>query len=200
LIYLGLLALSTVPIAGGERARARVQRLLPWYLLKTAGNAGWILAWHYRYVALSVAIMLVILLTLIAMTAILRNAEPATRLEFWSIDAPMRLYFGWITAATLVNIATLLYDGQAYPLGMDLTQWALPSVIAATAIYAWMAACTGDWVYCGVGLWVAVAIAVRPIEISAPVRTAASAAVALMAIALVAVWADSWRRRSPLSA
>jgi translocator protein len=199
LIYLGLLAFSLISIIGTERARARVQRLLPWYLVNAAGNAGWIIAWHYHFVALSVAIMLVILLTLVVMTAMLRNAARPTRAEFWAIDAPMRLYFGWITAATLVNIATLFYDWQDYPFGTNMAQWALVSVIAATAIYIWMAASTRDWVYCGVGIWVAVAIAVRPIEISAPVRTAAGAATALVAIALVVALVDSWRRRTPLS-
>jgi hypothetical protein len=199
LIYLGLLAFSTMGIFGAERSQARVQRLLPWYLINAAGNAGWILAWHYRYVALSVAIMLLILLTLIVMTAILRREPPATLAEFWSIDAPMRLYFGWITAATLVNLATLFYDWQAYPLGMDMAQWALVSVIVATAIYVWMAARTADGVYCGVGIWVAVAIAVRPVEISEPVRTAASAAIGLIFVAVAAAMIGAWRTRSAKS-
>ncbi len=196
LIYLGLLALSVVAAFGGESARARVRHILPWYLVNAAGNVGWIFAWHHREVALSVALMLVILASLVAMTAKLRRMPAASRTAFWTIDAPLRLYFGWITAATLVNIATLFYDWQWYPFGATSEQWALVSVVVATGIYVWMAARTADPIYCGVGVWVGVAIALRPVEISEAVRTVAFAAAGLIGTAIVVAAFLSWRARA----
>jgi hypothetical protein len=196
LIYLGLLALSLSAIFGAEATRSRVQQVLPWYLVNAAGNVGWIMAWHYRYVAASVVLMLVILLSLVVMTAKLRRAPAPSRSAFWCVDAPLRLYFDWITAASLVNLATLFYAWGWYPFDMTLEQWALTSVLGATAIYVWMAARTADAIYCGVGIWVSVAIALRPVEISDPARTAAFAAAALIVVAMLASWWMPTRLRS----
>jgi translocator protein len=196
LIYLGLLAYSFAAAFGAERMRARIRPTLGWYYVSAAANAGWIFVWHYRMVAFSVALMLLILTSLIAITNHLRNAPRPTLGELACVDAPMSLYFGWITAATLVNIATLFYSWQWYPFGLDTEQWALVSVVTAAAIYVWMCATTRDLVYSAVLLWVALAIAYRPTGISETVRLAALAAAYAIGAALAAAVVSRFFRAS----
>ena len=63
LIYTGLIAFSIMALRGNPRARQRVATITGPYLLNALGNAGWIFAWHYRQVELSVLLMLFILAT-----------------------------------------------------------------------------------------------------------------------------------------
>lgn len=193
LIYLGLLAFSCASMFGALALRTRASRILVPYLLNAAGNAGWIFAWHYRLVALSVVLMLGILATLVVITTRLRRMARPSVAEWFTIDAPMSLYFGWITAATLVNVGTLFYAWQSYPFALTMEQWALVSVAFATAIYVWMAATTRDLVYCAVFVWVALAIAYRPVGIEPSVKIVALTG--LLAVGIAMLWAlfARWR-------
>ena len=187
LIYLGLIAFGIAALAGSERLRIRVDAFRGAYLLNAAANAGWIFAWHYRQVELSLLLMTVILITLIRIFVTLRRQTPPTLLEFWSVDAPISLYFGWITTAALVNLAAVFYVQKFYPFGLTMDQWALITVFSATALYVWMAAVTRDAVYVAVFAWAASGIAYRPSGITESVRLLAMAA-ATISIACV-IWA-----------
>ncbi|MGA0019361.1 MAG: tryptophan-rich sensory protein [Steroidobacteraceae bacterium] len=135
LIYTGLIAYSLTALRGNSRARQRAAVIQGPYLLNAIGNAGWIFAWHYREVELSVLLMLFILATLIVIFLRLRRLPNSTWGEYFTIDAPFSLYFGWITAATLINIATLFFDWGRYPLGLSMDEWALATVTFAIAWY-----------------------------------------------------------------
>ena len=187
LIYLGLIAYGIAALAGSERLRVRVDAFRGAYLLNAAANAGWIFAWHYRQVELSLLLMTVILITLIRIFVTLRRQTPPTLPEFWLVDAPISLYFGWITTATLANLAAVFYVQKFYPFGLTMDQWALITVFSATALYVWMAAVTRDAVYVAVFAWAASGIAYRPSGITESVRLLAMAA-ATISIACV-IWA-----------
>lgn len=196
LIYLGLLAYSFTAAWGSQATRQRAARVTGPYLLNAAANAAWILAWHWRQVALSFAIMLVILGTLIAIFLRLRALPRPTLRERLVVDAPFSLYFGWITTATIANLGALLYVVGRYPLGLAMDEWAVASVGLALAIYAWMGAVTRDSVYSAVFVWAALGIALKPAGVTAPVRVlAGTGVVALIAILL---WI-AWQRRSQSS-
>lgn len=178
LIYLGLLAFSFAALRPAGPVRERTATIAGPYLVNAAANAGWIFAWHYRQVALSFATMLVILGTLVVIYRRLRALPAPSRAAAWLVDAPFRLYFGWITAATFLNLGALLYDLQYYPFGLDTERWALVSVALALALYVWMAALTRDVVYGGVFVWAAIGIASRTVGASEAVRVVAAAGAA----------------------
>jgi hypothetical protein len=193
LIYLGLLIYALAALRGSERTRARASTVATPYLVNAAANAGWIFAWHYRQVELSFGLMLVILATLITIFMRLkRQPAPSTR-EFFAVDAPFSLYFGWITTATFANLGTVFFARRAYPFALSMDEWALVSVSLATAIYIWMCAVTRDLVYTAAFLWAALAIAARPNGVSEPVRLAALTGAVAVATALA--WAASRRTR-----
>ena len=194
IIYLGLLTFGIAAWAGAPRTRERIAAIAAPFFVNAVGNAAWIFVWHHQMVELSLAVMLVILATLIIIFRRLRALSAPTRAEFFAVDGVFSLYFGWITAATLLNFGALFFDLKWYPFGQTMDGWALVSVCTATAIYVWMGAVTRDAVYCLVFVWAGYGIWSGTEAITAPVRLAALTGI--VAVAAVIVWAlfNPWRR------
>ena len=194
LIFIGLLIFGIAAWAGAPRTRERIAAISTPFFVNAVGNAAWIFVWHHQMVELSLAVMLVILATLIIIFRRLRTLSAPSRTEFIAVDGVFSLYFGWITAATLLNFGLLFFHLKWYPFGLTMNEWALVSVCTATAIYVWMGAVTRDAVYCVVFVWAGYGIWTGTEAITAPVRLAALTGI--VAVAAVIVWAlfNPWRR------
>ncbi|MDP4152387.1 MAG: tryptophan-rich sensory protein [Bacillota bacterium] len=79
----------------------------PYFIISSAANAAWILAWHYNLIPLTVILMFVILSSLIIISLSL-NRLKLSPTEALLVKVPFNLYFGWITVATIANITVLL--------------------------------------------------------------------------------------------
>jgi len=185
-IYLGLLAFAIGAIWASPAIRQRAAAITPLFLVNSAGNIAWIFAWHYQQLGLSLALMGLILATLVAITAKLRRMPRRGIAAFLLVDAPFSLYFGWITTASLANLGNWFYGLQAWPFGLAMDEWALVTVVAASAVYVWMTTVTRDLVYGAVFVWVAAGIYLRPEGIVAAVQLAAATGGALVVIAMLA--------------
>jgi len=185
LIYIGLLVYAFTALFGTRPLRMRAATIAPLFLLNAAANVGWIFAWHYQHIGLSLILTGIILASLIAITMMLRRSPRPG----WSgrvlIDAPFSLYFGWATTAALANLANWFYDLQFWPLGLSMDEWALVTVVIATAVYIWMTTVTRDLVYGAVFLWVAAGIYLRTEGIVESVQLAAAAGGVMVALAIV---------------
>lgn len=104
LIYLGLLVFSIYQIVGNNLSRFRSIRSL--YILSCALNCAWIYFWVQERIGFSLVIIGALFIVLFLMIS--RVSSPKNYAEYWSVKAPFGLYFGWITAAALVNIAVFL--------------------------------------------------------------------------------------------
>lgn len=94
-------------------------RKIGWlFTASSLANAGWIFAWHYDLIFLSVLLMAVILLCLIFINRLTHKTELSTREKFF-VQLPFSVYFGWITVATIANITVWLvslgWDGCCVP-------------------------------------------------------------------------------------
>jgi tryptophan-rich sensory protein len=69
------------------------------YLLSCLANCVWIFLWHQQLTILSIGAMLVLLVSLIAININLSKEDSLIA------RVPFGMYFGWITAATVVCIA-----------------------------------------------------------------------------------------------
>jgi translocator protein len=188
LIYAGLLALSVHALRARGAAAARLRRIEAPFIVSSLANMSWIFAWHFEFVAVSVGVMLVLLGSLVVMYARLREDRPASRTGWWLVDAPVSLYLGWITSATLVNFAALFFALQAWPFELDMHAWALVTVVLATALYAVAGTALRDPVYTGVFVWASLGIYLQRLPVTESVRLAALAAcVALGLLTLVLV-------------
>ncbi|MCK6371503.1 MAG: tryptophan-rich sensory protein [Gammaproteobacteria bacterium] len=182
LIYIGLLAYSVYALRVREGAAERIARILPAYVASGVGNALWIFMWHYELIAASLACMLLILGSLIVAYVRLYATPPRSTTERLCVDFPFSLYLGWITTATLANLAAWFYDLQTWPFGLAMEEWALLTVVTAAAIYTAVGVRTGDAIYTLVFAWASLGIVQQTLPISAPVRLAAAAGCAVAAV------------------
>lgn len=72
-------------------------------------NAGWIVAWHYLQLGISLFIMIALLFFLIIIFLRIQQSSKGLKpvYRFW-IQQPFIVYLAWITVATIANITALL--------------------------------------------------------------------------------------------
>ena len=102
----------------------------PWFFVSCLANSGWILAWHYRLLPLSLVLMLVLLGSLLAVYLRLGiGLTGVSRHERLLVHLPFSVYLGWITVATIANVAVLLVSCLLYtsPSPRDRTRSRMPS-------------------------------------------------------------------------
>ena len=90
-----------------QKTEEVIQKINPFFIASSLANISWIFAWHYDYIAISVAVMAVLLILLIKIADIIRLGN-FTTIEKVSIWAPFSIYFGWITVASIANITVFL--------------------------------------------------------------------------------------------
>ena len=112
LIYLGLIAFSIYQLLPANASRFRSIRSL--YILTCALNCAWIFFWHSDQIAICLVLIFTLAVVLFLINQRLRTTDGMG--EYWFAKAPFGIYFGWVTAATLVNFAILLVH-----LGVQLT-------------------------------------------------------------------------------
>ena len=104
LIYFGMTVFSIYQLLSKTGERFRDVRSL--YILSCAVNCAWIYFWQQDQILICLFIILVLLASLLLINIKLKNAE--TMGEFWLAKAPFGIYFGWVTAAAMVNFAVAL--------------------------------------------------------------------------------------------
>ena len=134
----------------------------PWFAIANFANAGWVVVWLYEFTGLSVIFMFIILISLIMV--ILK-----TRMELWdaslSIIAftwwPICLYAGWITVATIANVASYLakigWDGWFF----TERQWTITMILVAVLLNVLIIYRRNMREFAAVGIWALIAIYVR---------------------------------------
>lgn len=164
-----------------------------WFVATNVANGLWIVAWLYDYTLLSVVIMLVILFSLIK---IIVN----TNMERWCASAetivfgwwPISIYAGWITVATIANIAAYLskigWDGGF----LSPKAWTITLIIIATGLNFTLIITRGMREFAIVGAWALIAIYVRH-QIS--YESIAITALAGAVIILFTVFAHAYKNR-----
>ncbi len=104
LIYLGLIAFSVYQAMPSNAARFRSLRSV--YILNCAANCAWLYFWHHEMIVVSLGVIFLMLGTLAYINAHLQKTESLA--EFWLVKFPFGLYFGWVTAATILNATIAL--------------------------------------------------------------------------------------------
>jgi hypothetical protein len=104
LIYVGMVAFSIYQILPASLVRFRPIRSL--YIFSCALNCAWLYFWHADQIVVCFAIIAALCIALLLINYILRDPESLT--DRWVVKAPFEVYFGWVTAAMLVNFAIML--------------------------------------------------------------------------------------------
>ena len=104
LIYVGLVAFSIYQLLPSNLARFRAVR--SFYIFSCALNCAWLYFWHREQIVICFVIILALALILFAISYQLK--DPESLRDTWAAKEPFGLYFGWVTAAMLVNFTIML--------------------------------------------------------------------------------------------
>ena len=162
LIYIGLIGLGIYQLQPTQRENPRLRR--SGYLLAIAciAQCGWIYLFLARLFPLSNLAMLGILVPLMVMYQRLGiGQERVSRQERWFIHLPISIYLGWISVATIVNVAIGLYSIKWDGWGITPSGWTVGMMTIAAVIAAVMSIQRHDTAYVLVIVWALVAIAIR---------------------------------------
>jgi hypothetical protein len=183
LIYLGLIAFGIYQLLPAQRENPSLQRSGWLLVMASIAQAGWIYLFLARLFPWSVAAMLGILLPLMGMYLRLGIGQhPVSRQERWFVHYPISIYLGWITVATVVNVALALHSLNWNAWGIAAPVWTVIMIVVSGAIAAIVTRQRRDMAYPLVIIWALVAIAVR--QVNAPL-IAVTAVVMVVILALL---------------
>ena len=104
LIYFGCLVFSIYQALPKNTDRFRPFRRV--YILSCAANCAWLYFWHQEAILVSLGVIFILLGTLAVINVKLKTTE--SNADFWLVKFPFGLYFGWVTAATILNATIAL--------------------------------------------------------------------------------------------
>lgn len=177
-IYLGLLAFAVYQTLPRHRARAAVADVRPPFVATCVLNAAWLVAWHNLWITAAMAIIAALwgALAFIHLRLRRRDVEGAAA-DRWFLRAPFGLYFGWITAATLVNLRVLTYAWGWTGGGAAEVAWTLGTILVVASVAVAIVRWSFDLAFGAVAAWALVGVAVangsRPLVAGAALAGAA---------------------------
>ena len=154
-----------------------------WFVLSCFANIMWITFWLYGFMEYSILAIFVLLYSLLKV--VMNN-----RMELW--DAPISVisflwwpfvfYSGWVTVASIANVAAYLTSIQWEAWGYSEVSWAVTMIIIAGIINLVVTWKRNMREFALVGAWALAAIAVANWEVSPTVANAAIAVAAVLSV------------------
>ena len=179
LIYLGLIAYGIYQYHPCREGNAVIQRVNLLLIVACLAQIGWVILFTYQQFWWSVLLMLGILLPLIGIYLQLDVGRArASRQRKWSADIPFSVYLGWISVATIVNVASALYI-SGWIGNESATGWTVAMLIVGFVLAAIAATQRADIAFTLVFIWAYIAIAIRQSANTAVWVTAIAGAVIL---------------------
>ncbi|MEC4895593.1 MAG: tryptophan-rich sensory protein [Oscillatoria sp. PMC 1051.18] len=180
-IYLGLISFAVYQFLPAQRHQEKLRRL--GYSLGFASWAQivWVFVFLSRWFVISLVAMIAILLPLIGGYLKLRNGDkPFSRQERWLMVIPISIYLGWISVATILNVAIALTSVNWNGWEISPVVWTSMMVAVAGIIGATVIKQQRDRAFGLVLVWALVAIAVRHWETLAIALTSVVVAICLV--------------------
>jgi len=172
LIYIALIAYSIYQLLPAQRESPVVAKVSYGLIGACLFQMLWLYAFLTFHFWLSVVLMLGIFVCLAFSYVQAHSAKP-TQQARWLIQAPISVYFGWITVAAVVNVAGALYITNISPEPVDTVLEVVNSASTNDIIWTAMMMCVSagigalvarkykDAAYPGVVVWALCAIAIR---------------------------------------
>lgn len=162
LIYLALIAFAIYSVTKKGLANEKIESIAWWFVAANLLNAAWILFWHYELFAITLIVMLGLLVSLIAIYLKLGVGRTKGDLvEKLTVATPFSIYLGWITVATVANVAQLLYVSGWRGGPISQPAWTIIMLLIATALGVLMVFLRREVAYPLVLTWAFVGIWVK---------------------------------------
>ncbi len=181
-IYLLLAAFTVYQALPGQRENPSLRRIGWLFVLSCIFNCTWITLFQYDLILPSVAVIVAFLLTLIAIYLRLHGRRAAaSTAERWLVRLPFSVYLGWLSVATIANVAVLgVAQNWRTPLGIPGPTWAAIMLAVATMLGVIMAAARRDIGFVAVLVWAFAAIIDKQAGIEVITTTALIATIVLV--------------------
>ena len=167
LIYIGLITFSVYQALPAQRDNAAIACAAQWLIGACFLQMVWVYAFLLSRFWLSVILMFGIVGCLVMGYLSTRTLKP-TRAHRWLVQAPISVYFGWITVAAVVNVSSALLISlpvnwstlSTGSVGLTVVMMVISAAIAAAIAFKY-----DDGSYPAVAVWALSAIANRQVSI-----------------------------------
>ncbi len=190
-VYLGLIAYTVWQALPAQRAEKRQRRVGYPVAVTLVLNAVWILTAQAGFLVLSGVVIVALLATLMWTFRALMATRPRNAVEGVVLDGTMGLYLGWVSVASIANIASILTASGFQPGTTGRDAWAVALLAVAGLVGAVLALRDGGRLAPSAAIawglaWVAVGrltgeLLSTPAAVAAIVAAAAVAVVTLVA-------------------
>lgn len=172
------------------------QKRIGWlFALSSVANIVWIFLWQFGYLSLSVILMFLLLATLILTYLRLGIGKSKVRMiERVAVHVPFSVYLGWITIASIADVAVTLVSIKWDGFGVSAEVWAALVIVVALVITILVVVTRKDIAYALVIIWALAGIAVKQSANQTIVMLTGISAV-VIAVALAATILFTWLRR-----
>jgi len=159
-ILLGIFVVfQAMPSQKGKDFQERIGLL---FVLSSLLNIFWLFLLQFEYLSLSVILMFMLLASLIAIYLRLNIGKSKVSLrEKLAIHMPFSVYLGWITIASIADVAVTLVSVGWDSFGVNQETWATLIIIIALLITLLVTVTRKDIAYGLVIIWALVGIAMK---------------------------------------
>jgi translocator protein len=187
IIYL-LLGIFVVFQALPNQQGKEFQKRIGWlFVLSSVANITWLFLWQFEYLVFSIILMFLLLATLILIYLRLGIGKSKVAIsERLAVHLPFSVYLGWITIASIANVAVALVSLNWDGFGVSADTWTTLVVIVALIITMLVLATRKDIAYGLVITWALIGISVNQSGNPRIVMLTETSAI-IVAVALVAV-------------
>jgi hypothetical protein len=192
-IFVVYTLVRAIKVSNGESFIDRIGIL---FFLSCIANIGWIFAWHYEIVPLSLLIMLLLLGCLLAIYIRLAIGHKGTTAkQQYMVHLPFSVYLGWITIATIANFTALLVDLNWSRFGLSDQFWAVAVIVVGIAIALGILIKRQDIFFGLVVDWALLGILIKRLADSTPVHSVIITAIIGLVLITIGIIVQLARRK-----
>ena len=161
MIYTGLIVFPIYQFIK-KKEHPQWRSLRVWYSLNVVLNGLWLVCASYDWIWITVIIILMMLFSLIKIDHQIRTMKnEGVEINYWIESFVFSIYYGWVTLATVLNIAVALkfYDWDGW--GIPELYWSLIILSITVLIITKLFRSYHDSAFMTVGVWAFFALALR---------------------------------------
>jgi benzodiazapine receptor len=156
------------------------------FVLSCVANICWLFLWQFEYLTASVVLMFLLFASLlIAYLRLGISKSPASWRERIAVHAPFGVYFGWITIASIANVAAALVSVGWDGFGLGAETWGILVLLIALLIASLVVLTRRDVAYGLVIIWALIGISANQSG-NQKVTLVAQISAVIVAVAVVA--------------
>jgi hypothetical protein len=167
-----------------SRRESPLLRAVGWFTASAfLANSVWMAIFPRYLFVLSVAVILWILVSLVLAVVAMAKVDPRpSGVDYWLVYVTINLFLGWITIATVANVAQTLVALEWNGWGVGPVAWAVVVLLLAGAIASTVVAVTrGNLPYAVAVVWALAAVVVKQL----PSETAVAVVAGVAALAVI---------------